>query len=225
MIFVQPTKTDLDVIRENHRFLWDDEDEPADWEQRLAKKYYSKLFREYCICDLTRYKDNKIAMRWRCEEEVLSGKGQFTCGSKGCSEEDLRSWEVNFTYAEDGTKKSALVKLRLCARCSDLLNYHSTKRLVKKQKRLHGSHKPASSKEGSSGKRAPHRDSEPTECKPPRNDPEDPLPDQNQWLSQGRRLTFTLSTHPLNTRSLLGSVAEERSREDEFSAYLEDLLM
>lgn len=225
LIFVQPTKTDLDVIRENHRFLWDDDDEPTDWEQRLAKKYYSKLFREYCICDLTRYKDNKIAMRWRCEEEVLSGKGQFICGSKGCSEEDLRSWEVNFTYAEDGTKKSALVKLRLCVRCSDQLNYHSTKRLVKKQKRLHGSHKPASSKQGSSGKKAPQQEQEPTECNPTRNDPEKPLPDQNQWLSQGRLLKSSLSIHALKHPTIPGAVAEERSREDEFSAYLEDLLM
>lgn len=52
-------RTDYDVIRENHRFLWDD-DEPDSWEKQLAKRYYDKLFKEYCICDLSRYKDNKV---------------------------------------------------------------------------------------------------------------------------------------------------------------------
>jgi len=28
--------------------------------KRLAKKYYDKLFKEYCIADLTRYKENKV---------------------------------------------------------------------------------------------------------------------------------------------------------------------
>lgn len=29
-------------------------------EKRLAKKYYDKLFKEYCITDLSRYKENKV---------------------------------------------------------------------------------------------------------------------------------------------------------------------
>lgn len=29
-------------------------------EKRLAKKYYDKLFKEYCIADLSRYKENKV---------------------------------------------------------------------------------------------------------------------------------------------------------------------
>lgn len=52
-------RTDYDVIRENHRFLWD-HDEADSWEKQLAKRYYDKLFKEYCICDLSRYKDNKV---------------------------------------------------------------------------------------------------------------------------------------------------------------------
>lgn len=69
-------KTDLDVIRENHRFLWNEEDEmEMTWEKRLAKKYYDKLFKEYCIGDLSRYKENKFGFRWRVEKEVISGKG------------------------------------------------------------------------------------------------------------------------------------------------------
>lgn len=29
-------------------------------EKELAKKYYDKLFKEYCIADLSRYKENKV---------------------------------------------------------------------------------------------------------------------------------------------------------------------
>ena len=29
-------------------------------EERLAKKYYDKLFKEYCISDLSRYKEDKV---------------------------------------------------------------------------------------------------------------------------------------------------------------------
>ncbi len=46
-------------------------------EKRLAKKYYDKLFKEYCICDLSHWQEKKIAMRWRIDKEVVSGKGKF----------------------------------------------------------------------------------------------------------------------------------------------------
>ncbi|TGZ37727.1 Protein FRA10AC1-like protein, partial [Temnothorax longispinosus] len=130
-------KTDYDVIRENHKFLWEQEDIPDTWGAKLAKKYYDKLFKEYCICDLTYYKHNKVALRWRTEKEVIVGKGQFECGSKTCKEkENLRSWELNFGYVEHGEKKNALVKLRLCPECSVKLNYRSQKREVKRGKSL-----------------------------------------------------------------------------------------
>lgn len=53
-------KTDIDVIRENHQFLWNDNDDADTWEKQLAKRYYDKLFKEYCIADLSRYKENKV---------------------------------------------------------------------------------------------------------------------------------------------------------------------
>lgn len=31
-------------------------------EKELAKKYYDKLFKEYCIADLSRYKENKVGL-------------------------------------------------------------------------------------------------------------------------------------------------------------------
>ncbi|CAH3035168.1 unnamed protein product [Porites lobata] len=130
-------KTDLDVIKEEHRFIWNEEDNPeSTWEKRLAKKYYDKLFKEYCISDLSRYKENKVALRWRIEKEVIDGKGQFICGDKRCTEtEGLRSWEVNFGYMEHGEKKNTLIKLRLCPDCSYKLNYRHQRKLAKQRKK------------------------------------------------------------------------------------------
>ncbi|XP_053548889.1 protein FRA10AC1 [Bombina bombina] len=100
-------------------------------EKKLAKKYYDKLFKEYCIADLSKYKENKFGFRWRVEKELVSGKGQFSCGNKRCDEkEGLKSWEVNFGYVEHGEKKNALVKLRLCPECSYKLNFHHRRREV-----------------------------------------------------------------------------------------------
>ncbi|KAL1476648.1 hypothetical protein MTO96_036357 [Rhipicephalus appendiculatus] len=96
----------------------------TDFDKQLAKRYYDKLFKEYCICDLTYYQANKIAMRWRTEQELIAGKGQFSCGDRHCKEASgLRTWEVNFAYFENNEKKNALVKLRLCKECSFKLNY------------------------------------------------------------------------------------------------------
>ncbi|XP_072883559.1 protein FRA10AC1 isoform X1 [Hemitrygon akajei] len=130
-------KTDLDVIRDNHRFLWTEDDETdMNWEKALAKKYYDKLFKEYCIADLSQYKHNKIGFRWRVDKEVISGKGQFCCGNKHCDvKEGLKSWEVNFGYMEHGEKRNALVKLRMCTECSYKLNYHHKRKEVKAAKR------------------------------------------------------------------------------------------
>lgn len=29
-------------------------------EKRLAKKYYDRLYKEYCVADLSKYKENKV---------------------------------------------------------------------------------------------------------------------------------------------------------------------
>lgn len=57
--FSRKFKRDIDVIRENHKFLWLDE-EPCSWEEQLAKKYYDRLYKEYCVCDLTRYEEGEV---------------------------------------------------------------------------------------------------------------------------------------------------------------------
>ncbi|XP_035231947.1 LOW QUALITY PROTEIN: protein FRA10AC1-like [Stegodyphus dumicola] len=129
-------KTDHDIIKENHRFLWEDDDETHTWGEKLAKKYYDRLFREYCLCDLSYYRKQRIGLRWRTENELVIGKGQFFCGSIHCNENDnLNSWEIRFGYVEHGESKSALVTLRLCEKCSYKLNYGYKGKAVLKKKR------------------------------------------------------------------------------------------
>lgn len=43
---VQNEKTDYDVLKEHHKFVWNPEDDGAEtWEKRMARKYYEKLFK------------------------------------------------------------------------------------------------------------------------------------------------------------------------------------
>ncbi|KAJ8406816.1 hypothetical protein AAFF_G00297320 [Aldrovandia affinis] len=217
-------KTDLDVVRENHRFLWRDEDEDdMTWEKELAKKYYDKLFKEYCVADLSRYKENKFGFRWRVENEVVSGKGQFTCGHKRCEkQEGLKSWEVNFAYVERGEKRNALVKLRLCPECSYKLNYHHKRKEVKSKNRrctdenqdpprssrtkepCHKKHKrrikEPSSPRGSDDSRGSDRDGDESD-----EDTEGPS-DAEHWKGPAPSI-------------------EEKSREEEFDDYFEDMFL
>ncbi|XP_029465753.1 protein FRA10AC1 isoform X2 [Rhinatrema bivittatum] len=202
-------KNDLDIIRENHRFLWQEEDE-ADmtWEKKLAKKYYDKLFKEYCIADLSRFKKNQFGFRWRTEQEVISGKGQFFCGNKLCDEkEGLKSWEVNFGYIEHGEKRNALVKLRLCPECSYKLNFHHRRREVKPNKKRprsnemaeEPSHKKSRLCCSEQSKKKKDQDSEDIE------DAEGPS-DADYWKG------------PIQER-------DEKTREEEFDEYFQDMFL
>ncbi|KAL9694251.1 hypothetical protein quinque_013536 [Culex quinquefasciatus] len=216
-------KTDHDVIRENHRFLWEGETVDS-WEKELAKKYYDKLFKEYCIADFSRYRENKVAMRWRIEKEVVVGKGQFICGSRACEEQDtLRSWEVNFAYLEHGAKKNALVKLRLCPKCSNKLNYHSKKREIKRLKKRERSQK----KSRRSGDTEVEED---VTAGKQQDQSKDDAQEIDQAISQPPESTNELdlpsgsSTSAENLWSK-GPEIEDKTREEEFDEYLEDLLL
>nr|XP_010909902.1 protein FRA10AC1 homolog isoform X2 [Elaeis guineensis] len=107
-----PIKTDQDTIREGYRFIISEEDDmDSTWEKRLVKRYYDKLFKEYCIADMSQYK-----------------MGQFICGNRACNEnKSLGSYEVNFSYTEAGESKQALVKLVACKRCAEKLTYKRNK--------------------------------------------------------------------------------------------------
>ncbi|BET01753.1 Hypothetical protein NTJ_14569 [Nesidiocoris tenuis] len=197
-------KKDSDVIRENHRFLWDDDDEPATWEDRLAKKYYDKLFKEFCITDLTRYKENMFAMRWQTEQELVVGKGQFICGNKHCSkDEGLRTWEVNFAYKEQGEKKNALVKLRLCEKCSAKLNHRHKRKEIKRLK------KPEAPRPGASSSLSSPRDDVGT-----RTGVED---GDGKMENAEEEKEEEIWNKPVEI--------DEPSREEEFEKYLEHLLL
>ncbi|KAL4198370.1 hypothetical protein AMTRI_Chr03g45500 [Amborella trichopoda] len=159
---VLPLKTDQDTLREGYRFIRSEEDDTnPSWEQRLAKRYYDKLFKEYCIADMSQYKKGKIGLRWRTEKEVISGKGQFICGNRKCDEkEGLSSYEVNFSYVEAGENKQALVKLVACERCAEKLMYkkwkekekQSEKREKENRKRRREEENSDSERDQSSGK-------------------------------------------------------------------------
>ena len=44
--------------------------------------------------------ESKVGLRWRTEQEVVVGKGQFACGAKGCDERQaLASYEVRSPHA------------------------------------------------------------------------------------------------------------------------------
>ena len=44
--------------------------------------------------------ESKVGLRWRTEQEVVIGKGQFACGAKGCDERRaLASYEVSCHHA------------------------------------------------------------------------------------------------------------------------------
>ncbi|XP_061315142.1 protein FRA10AC1 isoform X2 [Pezoporus flaviventris] len=215
-------KTDLDVIRENHRFLWNEEDEAdMNWEKRLAKKYYDKLFKEYCIADISRYKENKFGFRWRHEKEVISGKGQFSCGNKHCDEkEGLKSWEVNFGYVEHGEKKNALVKLRLCPECSHKLNFHHRRKEVKacKKRGTAGpkSKEPKSKKKKSSAKKKSKKKTREDEVSSEDSDNSDKDSDKSDVQDAPSDADFWKG--PLKD-------TDEKSREEEFDEYFQDLFL
>jgi hypothetical protein len=40
----------------------------------MAKRYVAKLFKEYALADLSRYKQGQVGLRWRVEREVIEGK-------------------------------------------------------------------------------------------------------------------------------------------------------
>ncbi|XP_040171544.1 protein FRA10AC1 homolog [Anopheles arabiensis] len=219
-------KTDHDVVRENHRFLWDDETVDS-WEKQLAKKYYDKLFREYCIADLSRYKENKVAMRWRIEKEVVVGKGQFVCGDRHCEERnELRSWEVNFGYQEHGQKKNALVKLRLCPKCSDKLNYHSKKREIKrlkkrdrKAKSSSGGRRVSDDAVSSSSVAAPTQEGTSVATTTQESIEPDEVPE-----AVGEQ-DGSCAPEVAEGSWTKGHEVEEKTREEEFDEFLEDLLL
>ena len=104
------------ALLEFHQFIRNDAYDEAhrhDWRVRMARKYYDKLYKEYAIIDLSRYKEGAIGMRFRTETELIDGIGQYSCAAKKqCnSTVDLHNYEVPFQYRENGEEKMELVKV------------------------------------------------------------------------------------------------------------------
>jgi len=119
--------TEFEILKASHKFLRDDDEKASSWDEQLARKYYTSLYREFAVCDLKHYKSGNFALRWRTEEEVLSGSGETTCGNTRCQRHfasrfpdhnsSLTTLELPFSYLEQGESKSALVKVALCEKC------------------------------------------------------------------------------------------------------------
>ncbi|KAF9478854.1 hypothetical protein BDN70DRAFT_835283 [Pholiota conissans] len=136
--------TEFEILKASHKFLRDEDEKPSTWDEKLAGKYYSNLYREFAVCDLKHYKSGNFSLRWRTEDEVLAGSGETTCGNTRCehhfppryaegeaSKVLLTTLELPFAYVEHGESKSALVKVVLCRRCVKKLMW---KRTMEKEK-------------------------------------------------------------------------------------------
>lgn len=52
-------RSERDILEANHEFIRSD-DEPDDEEKRLAKSYYDKLFKEFAMVELVRWRDKQV---------------------------------------------------------------------------------------------------------------------------------------------------------------------
>ncbi|KAG2388158.1 hypothetical protein C9374_001008 [Naegleria lovaniensis] len=136
-------QSDMQLLKKHYQFIrssseassseqtvGSDDTEEA-YGENLAKEYESKLFRDYAVADLSKYKEGKLGLRWRNEKEVLEGKGNTVCGNVACSAtNELESSLLNFSYREHNTPKQCLVKVCFCPSC-----YKKLKKLRKKRKK------------------------------------------------------------------------------------------
>ncbi|EFX71494.1 hypothetical protein DAPPUDRAFT_201676 [Daphnia pulex] len=213
-------KRDFDIIKENHQFLWEEDDTIDTWGKQIAKKYHDKLFKEYCICDLRRYKENKVGIRWRVEKEVVTGKGQFSCGEQNCPEKDyLRTWEINFAYVEHGVRKNSLVKIRLCNECSHNLNFHHKRKEVTKKKKIK---KETKSKRSSKDRRKSEGELSTEEPAPGTSKDGETEAGEPSSAAPGKTQELGDSTDIWREGQ---QTTEDKSRDDEFEEFLEDLFL
>jgi len=131
--------SEFDILKASHKFLRKDEENEKDlaWNEQVAKKYYSSLFREFAVCDLKHYKSGNFSLRWRTEDEVVLGAGETTCGNTRCPLHDtryaedfhpsLKTLELPFSYVEHGENQFALVKVVLCDKCVKKLMWKRNK--------------------------------------------------------------------------------------------------
>ena len=128
----------------------------------------------------------------------------------------MKTWEVNFGYLEHGEKKNALVKVRLCPDCSYKLNYHSKKREIKKKK-----------KEKKKAKKEKKRKND--------SDSDEDSDDDDEERSASTESAETSSVASSSAvlakdaaehwKGPAPKIDEDKSKDEEFEDYLEDLFM
>ena len=157
-------------------------------------------------------------MRWRVEAEVVAGKGQFVCANKKCaSVKKLRTWEVNFGYVEHNIKKNALIKCRLCPDCSYKLNYHHKKKeLTKKRKK--NKKKKKRKKRSRSSSSSSESDSSDDDTRRRKRKKEDHANDAEEKEKELSKQEKDVWTKPQEKE-------DEKTREDEFDDFLDDLFL
>jgi hypothetical protein len=215
--------SEYDIAHDHSRFIWKDDERGASllWEERVARNYYDRLFKEYAIADLSQFESGRIGLRWRTEAEVMDGKGQFVCGNRRCVEVlGLCSYEVNFSYEERGQARTALVKLRVCPPCAQKLN-HRSEHAKAARPRLLSPPPPASNKR--------RRRDEPASPVPA-----EPTSPKEADVGGGKSREDGHAARPDPSRAAeLGSDADiwrkqpepELTRGDEFAAYLSEMLL
>jgi len=150
-------------------------------------------------------------MRWRVEAEVVTGKGQFCCANKKCDKRDkLRTWEVNFGYVEHNLKKNALIKCRLCLECSYKLNYHHKKKEVTKKK-----------KKSKKKKRKRDRSSSESDSDSSRSDKKKEV----ELKAVEEKEKEKLEKQEKDVWSAPLQKEEDKTRDDEFDEFLDDLFL
>ncbi len=108
---------DLDLLKREHRFLRDEDDEPAD---EVTRAYERSLIRDFVIADLSRWQEHMLGLRWRTADEVRTGKGDSICAAKGCHTKDgLKALELLFAFREGGEDKKTLVTCIVCPPCTE----------------------------------------------------------------------------------------------------------
>jgi protein FRA10AC1 len=114
-----------------------------------------------------------------------------------------RTWEVDFGYVEAGEKKNALVKVRLCPDCSYKINYRHKRKEVTKRKK------------DKKKKRKSARNGE--------DDADELDPKVSKMRAEVEEKKQEANAKEIWKAPL--DVEQERSREEDFSEYLEDLFM
>eukprot|EP00166_Cyanidium_caldarium_P006039 ctg_781.g357 len=127
-------ETDLDVLKREYRFIrGSEEEDEKSWETRLARRHYDRLYKEYALVDLSKWRQGNVGLRWLTQTELLEGKGYSVCAELKCTtEEDIKAVEVPFVYDEVGNKKVTLVKVHLCQNC--LVKLRESYRIARQQK-------------------------------------------------------------------------------------------